>query len=338
MLGPVARITVFGAGAMGTAMAMHLARCDHDTQLWASPYDERVLEALRTDRRHPALPEHLPESLAVLGPDELEAAAKGIDVAVMGANSGGARTLARIVVEGVGSLPDVVAVAKGLEPETGRRMSDVYAQEIGHDRVVVVGGPCLASEIAQGLPTAAVFASAHLETAEAAAGTFGSSTYRVVVTTDVPGVEYSAVIKNVAAIGLGVLDGLGKVVGFDYKNAKSALFSQAIAELVELVMALGGRTDTAAGLAGLGDTLVTSLGGRNRLYGELVGEGSAPEEALEHLVARGLTVEGVHSARDVQRLATETGLDLPFHHQVHRVLFEDAPATSLLELPERMKR
>lgn len=338
MLRRVARITVFGAGAMGTAMGMHLARCGHDTTLWASPYDERVLEALRADRRHPALPEHLPESLTVLGPDDLDAAAKGIDVAVMGAHSGGARTLARIVVEGAGALPEVVGVAKGLEPETGRRMSDVYAEEIGHDRVVVVGGPCLAPEIAQDLPTAAVFASARLETGEMAAMAFGSPTYRVVVTTDVPGLEYSAVMKNVAAIGLGILDGLGKHVGFEYKNAKSALFSQAIAELVELVVALGGRADTAAGLAGLGDTLVTSLGGRNRLYGELVGEGSQPEEALEHLVARGLTVEGVHSARDVQRLATETGLDLPFHRQVHRVLFEDAPATSLLELPERMKR
>jgi glycerol-3-phosphate dehydrogenase (NAD(P)+) len=334
----VARITVFGAGAMGTAIAMHLARLEHDTTLWASPFDERVLDALRVERRHPALPEHLPESLSVAAPDELDEAAKDVDLAVLGAHSGGARTLAQIVMKDAPKLPRVVGIAKGLEPESGRRISEVYADEVGHDHVVAVGGPGLAPEIAQGLPTAAVFASTVPGAAESAAAAFAGPTYRVVVTTDVAGLEYCAVIKNVAAIGLGILDGLGKHVGFDYKNAKAALFSQALAELVELVVALGGLAETAMGLAGLGDTLVTALGGRNRLYGEIVGEGTPPEEALERLVERGLTVEGVHSARDVDRLSRETGLDLPFHRQVFRVLFEHASPATLLELPERMKR
>ena len=330
------RITVFGAGAMGTATAMHLARGDHDTTLWASEFDARVLEALRAERRHPALPEHLPDSLSILGPEELDAAARDIDIAVMGAHSGGARTLVRIVMDGCGGLPLVVGIAKGLEPDSGRRMSQVYSEEVGHDRVVAVGGPCLASEVAQGLPTAAVFASEAAGAADLAAAAFRSSTYRVEVTDDVLGLEYCTVAKNVAAIGMGILDGLGKGVGFDYKNGKSALFALAIRELTELITALGGRPQTAAGLAGLGDILVTSLGGRNRLYGELIGEGAEPETALEGLVARGMTVEGVESARDVARLAGEAGLELPFHHQVYRVVFEGAAPASLLELPERM--
>ena len=316
---------------MGTAVAMHLSRCGNDTTLWASPHDAAVLDPLRTDRRHPGLPEHLPDSLRVLGPDLLEEAGGGVEVAVMGAHSGGARTLGRLVAEAHGDLPFVVGLAKGLEQGTGKRMSEVYAEEVGHARVVSMGGPCLAPEIAQGLPTAAVFASAHPDAAETCADAFRSAEFRVVTTDDVAGVEYCTVAKNVGAIGMGIVDGFGKVSNQGYRNAKAALFTQAVDELDRLVVALGGRRETASGLAGLGDTLVTSLGGRNRLYGELIGEGADPEHTLADLVAQGLTVEGVESAREVDRLTRELGLDLPLHAQIHRILFEAAPPRSLLD-------
>lgn len=327
----MARITVFGAGAMGAAVAMHLARRGHETVLWASEFDRSVLPSLTDERKHPGLPDHFPESLTVLGPEELDPAAKDIDIAVMGAHSGGARTLARVVMEGCGSLPLVLGVAKGLEPETHKRMSEVYAEEVGHDHVVSMGGPCLAPEIAQGLPTAAVFAATSIGAAQEAGEAFRSATFHVGVTDDVPGLEYCTVAKNVAAIGMGIVDGLAKVTGAQYRNAVAALFAQAFGELVGLVEALGGRRETAAGLAGLGDTLVTSLGGRNRLYGELVGQGFEPAAALEDLVRRGMTVEGVEATADVHRLAAERRLRLPYLEQVHAILFGGAPPDSLLE-------
>lgn len=330
----MARTTVFGAGAIGTALAMHLARNGNQTVLWASEFDRRVLPVLLERRRHPALPEFLPESLTVLGPDRLEEAADGLEVAVMGAHAGGARSLARIVMEGCGRLPLVVGVAKGLEPKTLSRMSEVYAQEIGHERVISVGGPCLAPEVAEGLPSGVVFASAHRQSAEVAAGAFRSSTYHVTITDDLPGVEYSMVAKNPAAIGLGILDGLGKGVGFEYRNAKAALFTQACAELVRLVVALGGRAETATGLAGLGDVLVTMLGGRNRLFGELIGAGVPPKDALQDLTAKGMTVEGVDSSQEVAELVEGKGLSLPFLQQVHRIVFQGAPAASILDCME----
>jgi glycerol-3-phosphate dehydrogenase (NAD(P)+) len=332
----VGRVTVFGAGAMGTAIAMHLARAGQDTTLWGSQFDAAVLEVLGEQRRHPLLPEHLPESLTVLGPAEIAEAGKDIDLGILAANSRGARSLARMVREGCGPPALVLGVAKGLEPDTRLRMSQVHAEEMGHDRVVAMGGPCLAGELAQGLPSATVFAAAEVANANTAAGLFRSNHVRVTVTDDVVGVEYCTVAKNVAAIGLGILDGLGKQLGFSYRNARAALFSHALVELVELIVALGGRPETATGLAGLGDTLVTSLGGRNRLYGELVGEGANPETALADLVSRGMTVEGVESARDVTALAEKAGVHIPFHAQVCRVLFDGEPATSLLTLPERM--
>lgn len=330
----MARITVFGAGAMGTAIAMHLARAGNDVSLWASEFDRPVLPHLLEDRRHPALPDHLPEPLTVRQPNELMDAAKALDVAVMGAHSGGARTLGRIVAEAGADLPMAVVVAKGLERGTGKRMSEVYAEELGHERIVSMGGPALAPEVAGGLPTAAVLASDPLDGAEAVARAFRTARFRVDVTDDVVGVEYCTVAKNVAAIGMGILDGLGRVRGQAYRNAKAALFTQAFHEMRALVEGLGGRPETVMGLAGLGDTLVTSLGGRNRLFGEVVGEGTEPRVALDQLASEGLTVEGWESAEDIGRLAREHAHvgGLPYLDQVHRVLFEGAPAASVLDV------
>jgi glycerol-3-phosphate dehydrogenase (NAD(P)+) len=316
---------------MGTAFAMHLARNGNPTILWASEFDATVLTALTEDRRHPALPEHLPDALRILGPDRLAEAANDAEVAVLGAHSGGARTLAGMVGRS-GKIPQlVVGVAKGLEPRTGKRMSEVYTEEFGHRRVISVGGPSLASEVALELPTAVVFASFERETGEEAAGAFRSKTYHVQVSDDLPGVEYCTVIKNVVAIGMGILDGMARGTALDYRNAKSALFTQGFREMTLLVESLGGRPETVAGLAGLGDTLVTSLGGRNRLYGEMLGEGAKPSVALDELLARGMTVEGVDSTREVRRLQERTALALPFIDQMHEVLFGDAPVASVLE-------
>jgi len=182
------------------------------------------------------------------------------------------------------------------------------------------------------LPTAAVWAAVDVAAAASAGEAFQDERYQLTFTDDVVGVELCAMMKNVAAIGLGILDGLGKPLGRDFKNAKAALFTQAAHELEELVTALGGRSETVYGLAGVGDQLVTSLGGRNRLYGEMVGAGDAPDAALRELEARGLTVEGVDSTRDVCGLADERGLDLPYHRAVHRALFEGASPDDILEV------
>jgi len=130
----MAQVTVFGAGAMGTAFAMHAVRRGLDTALWANPYDARALAAMREDNRHPALPEHLPGGLTLHEHEALHDAARGCEVAVMGANSAGARSLARMVADAVPAEAFVVSVAKGLEPDTGRRMSEVYSEELPDNR------------------------------------------------------------------------------------------------------------------------------------------------------------------------------------------------------------
>jgi glycerol-3-phosphate dehydrogenase (NAD(P)+) len=327
----VAQVTVFGAGAMGTAFAMHSARAGLETALWANEHDLASYAAMREERKHPLLPEHLPDAVEVHGPNELAAAARDVEHALLAANSAGARSLAEMVREHVAGARVAISVAKGLEPETGERISEVYGEALGID-VVAIGGPCLARELAEGLPTAAVWAATDLASAEKAGEPFDDRAYQIAYTDDVVGVELCSTMKNVAAIGFGLLDGIGKAAGIDYQNAKAALFTRATHEIVALVTALGGRAETAMGLAGIGDQLVTSLGGRNRLYGELVGAGGPPADTLRELEARGLTVEGVASTKDVRRLAAERGVELPFHEAIHRVLFEGARPHDVLEV------
>ena len=323
---------MFGAGAMGTAVAMHAARRGHEVALWGSSHDSLALQHLLVDRKHPLLAEHLPDSVKVFGPEDLAAAADGVEYAVLGANSHGARSLGQLIHDHVGSALVAISVAKGLEPNTGRRMSQVYGEELDGIPIVTVGGPCLATELAEGLPTASVWAGISFELARHAGLPFDAASYQLTYTDDVIGVELCAMMKNVAAISLGMLDGIGKPTGEDFKNAKAALFTKAAHEIVDLVSACGGRAETAFGLAGIGDQLVTSLGGRNRLYGELVGAGEPPEATLRDLEGRGLTVEGVDSTRDVARLAGEHGLDLPYHAAIHRVLSEGANPRDILEV------
>jgi glycerol-3-phosphate dehydrogenase (NAD(P)+) len=328
----MAKVTVFGAGAMGTAMAMHAVRSGLETALWATPRDDSVVAAMKSAGKHPALPEHLPERLPVLSTNRLDEAAAGCEVAIMAASSNGARDLARLTKGVLGDARFVVSVAKGLENETGKRVSQVYEEELPAAGVVAIGGPCLAAELAQGLPTAGVWGARDEATAEAAGAFFSGPTYQILYTDDVAGLEYCSVAKNVTAIGMGLLDGLGQILTEDFKNAKAALFTKGTGEIAEFIEALGGRWETAMGLAGLGDILVTGLGGRNRLYGELVGAGGDPMATLNEMQSKGMTVEGVDSARDVHRLAVERGLDLPFHNAINRVLLEGGDPRTLLEV------
>jgi glycerol-3-phosphate dehydrogenase (NAD(P)+) len=327
----VARVGVFGAGAAGTALAIHVARSGHDVSLWGSEFDARVLPGLRDERRHPALPDRVPSEVRVFGPEELPKAADGCELAVLGANSRGARSLARLVADDLPGEATLLSVGKGLERKTHARLSQVYGEELKPRSIVSIGGPMLAPELAEGFLTAVVFASDDPGALRRAAEAFHSDTYLVEVTDDVPGVELCGTAKNVAAIGAGIVEGLAQTLQRDLKNARAALFSQAVHEIAELVEAAGGRRETALGLAGMGDLYVTILGGRNRIYGEAVGLGGEPAAVLEDMTNRGLTVEGAESVEDVQHFSDELGLKLPLHQAVHRVLNDGAAPEHVLE-------
>ncbi|HEX6262868.1 MAG TPA: glycerol-3-phosphate dehydrogenase, partial [Actinomycetota bacterium] len=185
----MALVTVFGAGAAGTALAIHLARKGEDAVLWGSEHDAAVLGDLTEKRRHPALPERLPDELRILGPDDLEEAGAHAEIAVLGANSAGAGPLGRLVAPALGGARLAVSIAKGLQPETLERVSAVYARELPSIAVVAMSGPSLAAEIAEGLLTAVAFACEDEGACKEAAEAFRSDRFLVSTTDDVVGVE-----------------------------------------------------------------------------------------------------------------------------------------------------
>ena len=248
----------------------------------------------------------------------------------MGAHAGGARTLARIVTDGGRPLPIVVGVAKGLEPDTLVRMSEVMRR-----RSATNGSS--RSEVPVWLPRwprssrAVVFASADQQSAEVAAAAFRTSTYHVTISDDLPGVEYSMVAKNVAAIGLGVLDGLGKGVGFEYRNAEvSALHLQACAEPSSSWWRWGkeGDRDRARGHGRRpGDHARRA---QPAVRGAARG-GHPPGRRAGGPDREGDDRRGVASSLQVAKLVEGKGLALPFLEQVHKIVFEGAPAARVLD-------
>jgi len=196
--------------------------------------------------------------------------------------------------------------------------------------VVAVGGPCKANEVAAGRPTAAVFAATDEAVAGGCAKALGTPAYRVERSGDLAGVEAAAATKNVYAIAVGICHGLTEAGGEPWHDLAAATFAKAVAEMRCLAGALGGREETVLGLAGLGDLEVTSLSGRNRVFGARVGRGEPPADALAAMAAAGQTVEGVPAARLALELAGDLPAGLPLLAAVNRILDGAADPAALL--------
>jgi glycerol-3-phosphate dehydrogenase (NAD(P)+) len=229
----------------------------------------------------------------------------------------------RAFADVVGGLPGgapVLSLTKGLDPTTGKRLSTLV-----HDRpVAVLSGPNIADEIARGLPAAAVVSSSNARLSELLQRAINSTVFRVYVNDDVAGVELCAAAKNVIALAAGGADGLG--LG---DNAKAALVARGLAEMGRLATSAGGRPETFAGLAGMGDLIVTcwSRSGRNRRAGELIAQGVPVEAAVARI---GMVVEGLTTAPVLREVARRLGLELPVTEGVCAVL-EGAGLTGLVD-------
>jgi glycerol-3-phosphate dehydrogenase (NAD(P)+) len=297
------RVTVVGGGSWGSAFAGLLADRGHDVVLACrDPEQARAIEA--TGRN----PRYLPNAdlSAVTACPLPDAPAATADLVVAAVPS-------RVFGEVVGALPGsapLLSLTKGLDPATGARLSTLV-----RDRpVAVLSGPNMAEEIAAGLPTAAALASEDERLASELQAEINSVLFRVYVNPDVVGVELCAAAKNVIALAAGGVDGLG--LG---DNAKAALITRGLAEMGRLAEACGGSPETFAGLAGMGDLIVTCWhpSGRNRRAGQLIAEGRSPAEAAAEI---GQVVEGLTTAPVLHQLARELGLELPITEGVCRIL------------------
>ncbi|NLV25526.1 MAG: NAD(P)-dependent glycerol-3-phosphate dehydrogenase [Deltaproteobacteria bacterium] len=324
-------IAVIGAGSWGTALSHLLARKGHAVTLWA--YESALVDILRRDgENHTYLPGvRLPRNLFYT--NNLREAAKGKKMVVMAPPS----QCLRSVLAGLAPFLEpgalLVSASKGIENDTLMTMSEVIAEILPAPmaaNATFLSGPTFAKEVAACLPAAAVAASKCEETARRVQEIFSTDYFRVYSHTDVRGVELGGALKNVMALACGISDGLG--LG---DNARAALITRGLAEICRLGVALGARPATFAGLAGLGDLVLTCTGGlsRNRRVGLELGRGKTLEEIL---AAMNMVAEGIRTSLSAHQLAKKIGVETPIIDQVYQVLYRGkAPQGALADLMER---
>jgi glycerol-3-phosphate dehydrogenase (NAD(P)+) len=330
------KIAVIGAGSCGTALAIALARSrqPHQVSLWVHGAD--VLAAIRDRRENTVyLPGfQLPGEIQVTA--DMGAALTGATVILGVVPSAHARSVYTTMLPDLnasGAAPIFVSATKGLEHGSLLRMSEVAAQILAAKfppRVAALSGPSFAREVARGDPTAVVVASADPGLAAAIQHEFSGPTLRLYTNTDVLGVEIGGAVKNVIAIAAGVCAGLGLGT-----NTIAALVTRGLAEMTRLAVAMGGRADTLAGLAGLGDLILTATGplSRNRSVGVALGKGRALGEILSSMR---MVAEGVGTTSATLALAERHGIEMPITRQMHAVLDQGrAPGEAIRELMDR---
>jgi glycerol-3-phosphate dehydrogenase (NAD(P)+) len=312
------RCAVVGAGAWGTAIGDLLARGRHDVSLWA--YEREVADAIGARRENSRFLPGVTLAADLAATSDIGAAVDGAEMVVWAAPSHVLRTVARGAVRKVPPTATQVVATKGIERDTLALMTDVIAEELDGRPVVAFSGPSFAAEVAARQPTAVVAASTHHDAATLVQHAFSSDTFRVYTHTDVVGVELGGALKNVVALATGIAEGLG--LGY---NPRAALITRGLAEITRLGVALGASPLTFAGLAGMGDLVLTCTGAlsRNRAVGVEIGRGSTLEEVL---ASRETVAEGVVTTQSAHALAAREGIDMPIVAAVHRTLFERQPA------------
>lgn len=324
------RIAVIGAGSWGTTVAS-IAAARTKTILWARRRE--VADSINESHNNPAyLPDlDLPDSLTAT--DRLDEAVSDADALVMAVPSHGFRKVFAGVIPILGLDVPIVSLTKGIEQTTLATMTEVVASVAPNRDGSLTGvltGPNLAAEVARGQPAAAVVAMKHHDAAEALQRLFMSPTFRVYTNDDVVGCELGGALKNVMAIASGMSDGLG----FG-DNTRATLLTRALAELTRLGVALGGRPETFAGLAGMGDLIATCSSDRSRNH--QVGFGLARGKTLDEIVSdMRMVAEGVKTTQSVLGLAGRVGVDMPIATHVGRVLDgEISPRQAVLSLMTR---
>jgi glycerol-3-phosphate dehydrogenase (NAD(P)+) len=313
-LGPARRVAVLGAGSWGTTFAKVLADGGSEVSLWARR-PELAREISQAHRNSDYLPGiDLPHTL--WASPRLPEVLDGADQVYLSVPSQSLRENLRIVRDLVPADAILVSLMKGVERGTRIRMSEVVEQELGcgPERIAVVSGPNLALEIAKQQPTAAVVAAGTVETASAVARVASNPYFRSFVTTDVIGTEYGGVLKNLIAVAIGIVDGVGYG-----ENTKASIITRGLVEMTDFAVAYGAHPDTLVGLAGLGDLIATcgSPLSRNNTAGRLLGQGLAYPDVVAQMKQ---TAEGLTSIAPVLELAAARGVEMPIVSQVAEVL------------------
>jgi glycerol-3-phosphate dehydrogenase (NAD(P)+) len=315
------RIAIIGGGSWGTALGLVAGRAGHEVSLWSR--NATVVEEINREHVNSAyLKSHaLPETISAMC--EMSGAVKGAELVLLASPSHATRELLSGMLSFVEPEMLFVSATKGIEIETGKRISEVTREVLVQKftpRFVCLSGPSFAQEVADGQPTAIVAASDSAVDSKLVQSVFSFQNLRVYTNTDVVGTELGGSVKNVMAVAAGMVGGLGLGT-----NSVAALITRGLAEMTRLAQASGARLETLMGLAGLGDLVLTCTGSlsRNRYVGQELGRGRELKDVLSEMRE---VAEGVKTTRAVKRLADKLSVLMPITEEVHAVLYEGKSA------------
>lgn len=345
----MSKITILGAGAMGSALTMPLSSNQNKVKIWGTEFDDAIIEALKAGKPHLKHQFPLPASVQAYAKDELQEAMKDAEIVIMAIASEGLGTIFERAVPYLRPGMIVGSVTKGFDYNASGKvvlLPEILEEKLPpelHGKIpfVFVGGPCKAIEVLWEVPTSVTYASKEIEAAKALQKAAQTSVYRVEVSTDVIGTELCAAMKNAYSVGLGLAEGFAKRSGrngYLHKNTKGALFTFALAEMAALTAALGGTIGPVYGLPGAGDLELTGEAGRNRTLGEVIGSGLSASQAIAKMKAEDITVEGYpaiqfgyFAAQDLAKFGKLKMESLPLLKGLYEILYEDAPAYERVE-------
>ncbi|WP_182187715.1 NAD(P)H-dependent glycerol-3-phosphate dehydrogenase [Pectinatus frisingensis] len=336
----MAKITIIGAGAMGSAFTRPAADNGNDVRLWGTKLDTAIIDAVKMGKNHPKHNYPLPKTVKSFYHQQLAQALDGTDIIVMAITSDALGDVFETIVPLIKPGTTVVSVTKGFNYNKGGKIS--LPPEILMERLpdklknkvdfVFVAGPCKAVEVLWGTPTAVTYASKNIETAQRIRQIMQTDIYNIDVTDDVAGTEICAAMKNAYCVGLGMAEGFPKQKNnFLHKNTKGALFIYAVSEMGSLSKALGGTYGPVLGLPGIGDLELTGEAGRNRTLGEVIGGGLSSSQAIAQMKENDITVEGYPAIKFgyllMKELVEQKKLSyLPFLCALYKILYQNAPS------------
>lgn len=317
----MAKIVILGSGGFGLSLAIMAERFGHDVTVWSKFQSE--IDEIR------AHGEHIQKLPGVAVSERIKLTSDiscviGCDMLIFGIPSSFVRSVALLAKPYIDNNMVIVNTGKGLEESSLKLLSNVLAEELESDKIVVLSGPSHAEEVARGIPTTIVAASKNIKAAEYVQDTLGNGALRIYLNDDVVGCEIGGALKNIIALCAGICDGMGYG-----DNTKAALMTRGIHEIARLGIAMGAKAQTFNGLTGIGDLIVTctSMHSRNRRAGILIGQGITPEAAVEKVG----TVEGYFCCKTAYELSKRMKIEMPITEQLNRVLFNSGDVKGALD-------
>lgn len=324
------KVAFLGAGSFGTALSLLLASKGLEVNIWDR--DEEVINNINNHRRNYKYTKDIYISELITAYNNIKETVQGCNYIVLAVPSHAIRSLCSKIKDIIPKDAIIISIAKGIEDKTNKRLSQVISEELLNP-VVILSGPSHAEEVLLNIPTTVVVTSTDMTYAEKVQDLFMSPNFRVYTNDDIIGIEIGGSVKNIIALAAGVCDGIGYG-----DNAKAALMTRGMVEIIRIGEKLGGRAETFSGLTGMGDLIVTctSMHSRNRRAGILIGKGMELEDAVKEI---GMVVEGVKACKSFYELKEELNIEMPITHVLYEVLFQGKdPKAGVEELMSRDKK